>query len=86
VVEHLVNLSNPDMGILNERQARRLLETARERDPHHWALYLQALVLVKGRFKFGYPKTIQSEEKMRLGVPKDHDLAFLFGNPKTTKE
>lgn len=81
------DLPDPDMRVFEEWQAKRFLETARERDPRHWALYVlalatgmrqgeilglpwrclnltrhlvrvrQTLVLVKGGFEFGRPKT-----------------------------
>ena len=90
------DLPDPDMGVLEEWQAKRFLETARERDPHHWALYVlalatgmrqgeilglpkarldltrrlvrvrQTLVLVKGGFEFGRPKTKAGRRDVEL--------------------
>jgi hypothetical protein len=37
------DLPDPEMGVLEEWQARRFLATAKERDPRHWALYVLAL-------------------------------------------
>jgi integrase len=90
------DLPDPDMGILEEWQAKRFLATAKEHDPRHWALYVlalatgmrqgeilglprtrldltrrlvrvrQTLVLVKGGFEFGRPKTRASKRDIEL--------------------
>jgi integrase len=90
------DLPDPDMGILDERQAKRFLETSREHDPRHWALYVlalatgmrqgeilglpwarldlgrrlvrvrQTLVIVKGGFEFGRPKTKAGRRDVEL--------------------
>ena len=90
------DLPDPDMGILEEWQAKRFLVTAKEHDPRHWALYVlalatgmrqgellglprtrldlarrlvrvrQTLVLVKGGFEFGRPKTMASKRDIEL--------------------
>ena len=90
------DLPDPDMGILEEWQAKRFLMTAKEHDPRHWALYVlalatgmrqgellglprtrldltrrlvrvrQTLVLVKGGFEFGRPRTRASKRDIEL--------------------
>jgi len=90
------DLPDPDIRVFEERQAKRSLETARERDPRHWALYglalatrmrqdeilglpwrrrdlarrlvrvRQTLVLVKGGFEFGRPKTKAGRRDVEL--------------------
>jgi len=37
------DLPDPEMGVLEEWQAKKFLATAKERDPRHWALYVLSL-------------------------------------------
>jgi integrase len=81
------DLPDPEMGVLQECQAKRFLTTARERDPRHWALYVLALAtgMRQGEI-LGLPWTRLDLTRRLVRVRQTLVLVqggFEFGRPKT---
>ena len=85
------DLPDPDMGILDERQAKRFLQTARERDKRHWALYVLALATGIGMRQgeiLGLPWSRLDLRRRLVRVRRTLVLVkggFVFSPPKTTR-